>query len=198
MSARRRVFVTGIGVITPIGTGVDAFRAEAAGSPLSPIGGSTASIRPRSARRSRPRSTTSTPWHGSNRRSPGSSTGSASSASSPGGSRSTTRVVPGALNSPEPGAHRDLPRQRARRDRLRRVTARAVHGQGHPPGGAEPGAGGVRRRGPGQPRDRARRARPILSTAQLVRLGQRGARRGARGPARRPGRRGDRRGLRGA
>ena len=99
---------------------------------------------------------------------------------------------------PEPRADRDLPRQRARWHRLRGVTARALHGQGHPPGGAEPRAGGVRWRGPGQPRDRARRARPDPVDGQLVRLRERGARRGTGGPARRPGRRGDRRGLRGA
>ena len=57
------------------------------------------------------------------------------------------------------GADRDLPRQRARRHRLRRGAARAVPREGHPPGRPEPRPRGLRRRGAGEPRDRARRPR---------------------------------------
>ena len=68
--------------------------------------------------------------HGCRRRPPASSTGSASSGSSAGqlaldGRR---RCAPGEDGARRPGADRDLPRQRARRDRVRRGAARAVHG----------------------------------------------------------------------
>ena len=52
--------------------------------------------------------------------------------------------------------------------------------QGHPPGRAEPRAGGLRRRGAGQPRHRARRPRADPVDGELVRVGRGRARRGAR------------------
>ena len=90
-------------------------------------------------------------------------------------------------------ADRDLPRLRARRHRLRRGAARALSREGHPPGRAEPRAGGLRWRGAGQPRDRARRPRPDPVDRQLVRVGSGRARRGDGRPARRPDRCRDRR-----
>ncbi len=97
---------------------------------------------------------------------------------------------------PRTGADRHLPRLGARWHRLCGGAARAVHGARHPPGRAEPGARGLRRRGAGEPGHRARRARPDPLDRQFVRLGRRRARRGARGPARGSRRRGHRRRLR--
>ena len=138
--------------------------------------------------RSPPRSTTSTRSRGCRRRPPASSTGSASSGSSPGSSRSTT---------PGCGRARTAPR---RRERIGIYLGSALGGiayaeeqheryleRGHPAGRAEPRPRGVRRRGAGQPRDRARRPRADPLDRQLVRLAarSRSARRSARsGPAR--------------
>ena len=72
-----------------------------------------------------------------------------------------------------PRADRDLPRFGARGHRLRRGAARALPGEGHPPGRPEPRAGRLRRRRPGQPRDRARRPRSDPVDGQLLRLGRR-------------------------
>ena len=81
----------------------------------------------RSARRSPPRSTTSTRSPGCRRRPPASSTGSASSGWSPGRlALEDARLRPGAGGGRGPGADRDLPRLGARRHRLRRGAARAL------------------------------------------------------------------------
>ena len=125
MTDRRRVWITGIGIITAIGTGLDAFRAGF-GRAARRSSGSTASTRARSARRSPPRSTTSTRWPGCRPRPPASSTGSASSGWSPAGSPSTTPGRPGRGRRGATRADRDLPRLGARRHRLRRGAARAL------------------------------------------------------------------------
>ena len=94
---------------------------------------------------------------------------------------------PGEDGAASPRADRDLPRQRARRHRLRRGAARAVPRERASAGRAEPRPRGVRRRGAGQPRDRARRPRADPLDRQLVRLRarSRSARRSGRsGPAR--------------
>ena len=155
--------------------------------------GSTGSTRRRSGARSPPRSTTST-------RSPG---------CRPKTARQLDRfsqfglvagqlaledagLRPGRGRCRGPRADRDLPRQRARRDRLRRGPARALpraRDQGRRP---EPRARGLRRGGAGQPRDRARRPRADPLDRELVRLRGRRARRGAERDPRRRDRRRDR------
>ena len=197
MSARRRVWITGIGIITPIGTGRRRLPGGAAGRPLPgqahrpvrpepvPLAGRRPGRRLRPARldaaEDRPPARPVQPvrrW-------------------SPGGSRSTT---PGSA----PGE-----RRRRRPERIGIYLGSALGGiayaeeqheryldQGHPAGRPEPRARGVRRRGAGQPRHRAGRARPDPLDGQLVRVGGGRARRGARRPARGPGRRGHRRRLR--
>ena len=91
MNERRRVWITGIGMITAIGTGREAFRAGLRAGALAGQADRPVRSGRRSARRSRPRSTTSIRSPGCRPRPPASSTASASSASWRGGSRSRTR-----------------------------------------------------------------------------------------------------------
>ena len=109
--------------------------------------GSTVGVPIAGRRPGRRRSTRSTTW---TRRRPASSTGSASSASSPDARRwADAAFTTGGGRSGRSGPHRDLRRQRARRHRLRRGAARALPRPGHPLGQPDPRAGRVRRRGPG-------------------------------------------------
>ena len=110
-----------------IGTGPRRVPGRAPGRSLA--GQADRSVRPVAVpvARSPPRSTTSTRSPGCRRRPPASSTGSASSGSSPASSRSRTPGCgPGEGGRGVAGADRDLSRQRARRDRLRRGAARAL------------------------------------------------------------------------
>jgi 3-oxoacyl-[acyl-carrier-protein] synthase II len=149
MNARRRVFATGIGVSPPIGTGVDAFRAglRAARSPVrridrfdpsefrSQVAGAGRRLRPAGV--------------APNRRSLRQLDRFSQFGLVAGRlALDDARLTSPAPRTTRPRTDRDLPRQRARRDRLRGVAARAVHGQGHPPGGAEPCPRRLRRRGP--------------------------------------------------
>ena len=123
---RRRVFITGVGVITAVGTGPDGFRA---GPPRGasaravdrslrrvgvPLAGRGAGRRLRPARP-----------HAARDR-PGNSTGSASSGWRPASWRWPTRAWTGLAGRAAAGADRDLPRVRARRHRVRGDPAREV------------------------------------------------------------------------
>ena len=193
MTERRRIWITGIGVITAIGTGKEAFRAglRAGRSPVTRIDRFDPSEF-RSQVAAQVDDFDPLAWM------------------PPKIARQLDRfsqfgLVAGRLALDDagltPGERGGAHPQRigiylglgARRHRLRRVAARALPREGHPPGGPEPGARGLRRRGAGQPRHRARRPRADPVDGQLVRVGCRRARRGARGPARGADRRGDRR-----
>ena len=140
---------------------------------------STASIQRHSDRRSRPRSTISSRPTSWTPRRPGRPTDSATSLSPQAAWPSTTRSWTWA--SQERAACRSLRGVRglgAGRHRLRRAAARALHGARHQVGGAQPGAGRVRRRGAGQPGHRAGTARPHPVDRELVRCRRRRHRRG--------------------
>ena len=125
------------------------------------------------------------------------STASASSASRPGAWRwPTPGSCPGAAGARRRRAHRDLPRLRARRHRVRGEPARDLPRPRAARRLPHPRARRLRRCGAGEPRHRARRPRADPLDGELVRLGGRGDRRGAEGdPRRRDRRRG--RGRRG-
>ena len=180
MSDRRRIWITGIGLITPIGTGVDAFRAglRAACSPVkridrfdpSPFRSQVAAqvddfdplawMPPKTARQLDRFSQF------------GLVAGQLA--------LEDARLTPGVAGAAAP-------------ERIGIYLGSALGGiayaedqhtryleRGHPAGGAQPRARRLRRRGPGQSRDRARRPRPDPVHGQLVRVGCGRARRGAR------------------
>ena len=178
MTDRRRIWITGIGIITAIGTGRDAFRAglRAGRSPVkridrfdpSPFRSQVAAqvddfdplawMPPKTARQL-------------DRFSQFGLVAGRLALDDAG-------LTPGVDGGGAPAADRHLPRLGARRDRLRRGAARALPREGDPPGRAEPRARGLRRGGTGQPRDRARRARADPVDRELVRVGRGRARRG--------------------
>ena len=194
---QRRVWITGIGPITAIGTGLDAFRAglRAGVSPVkridrfdpSPFRSQVAAqiddfdplawMPPKTARQL-------------DRFSQFGLVAGQLALDDAG-------LRPGEAGAAARRADRDLSRQRARRDRLRRGAARALPRARDQGGRAEPRPGGVRRRGAGQPRDRPRRPRPDPLDGELVRVGRGRDRRGARRDPGRRDRRGDRRRRRG-
>ncbi len=193
MTARRRIWITGIGLITAIGTGRDAFRAglRAGRSRVrtidrfdpSPFRSQVAAqvddfdplawMPPKTARQL-------------DRFSQFGLVAGRLALDDAG-------LTPGASRRGRSAADRDLSRVGAGRHRLRRGPARALPRARDQGGRPEPGACRVRRSGAGQPRHRARRPRADPVDRELVRLRGRRARRGARRPARRPGRRRDRR-----
>ena len=192
MTDRRRIWITGIGIITAIGTGKRRVPGRAPGRPVAghpdrplrsvpvPVAGRGAGRRLRSAgldaAQDRPPARPVQPVRAGRRPARARRRGA-----------DARRARRGA-----PAADRDLPGLGARRHRLRRGAARALPREGHPPGRPEPRAGGLRRGGAGQPRHRARRPRADPVDGELVRVGCGRARRGARGPARGADRRGDR------
>ena len=196
MTDRRRVWITGLGIITACGTGLDAFRAglRAARSPVkridrfdpSPFRSQVAAqvddfdplawMPPKTARQL-------------DRFSQFGLVAGRLALDDAG-------LTPGATGRRRPGADRDLSRLGARWHRLRGGAARALSRARDQGSRAQPGAGRVRRGGAGQPRHRPRRPRADPVDRQLVRVGCGRDRRGARGPARGSGRCGDRGWLR--
>ena len=159
MTARRRVWITGIGVITPDRDRARGLPGGAAGRALPgeadrpvrcqpvPLAGGRAGRRLRPARldagEDRPPARPVQPVR------PGRRTARARG----------RRARPGRARRGRTRTDRDLPRVGARWHRLRRGPARALPRQGHPPGRPEPRARRVRRGGAGQPRHRAGRSR---------------------------------------
>ena len=188
MTDRRRVWITGIGVITAIGTGRRRLPGRPAGRPLA-------------GQADRPLRSGAVPIAG---RGPGRRLRPArlDAAEDRPPARPVQPVRPGRRPA---GPRRRRARARAAMARLtpQRIgiyLGSALGGiayaeeqheryleRGHPAGGAEPRAGRLRRRGAGQPRDRARRARADPVDRQLVRLGRGRARRGARATCARAG-----------
>ena len=180
MSDRRRVLITGIGLITAVGTGRDAFRAglRRGSSPIkridrfdpSPFRSQVAAqvddfdplawMPPKTARQLDRFSQFGLVAGRLAMDDAGLRPGEGGAASATGG---------------------DLPRQRPRRDRLRRGPARAVTSSGGSRRRPEPRPRGLRRGGAGQPRDRAGRPRADPVDRQLLRVRRRRPRRGAQG-----------------
>ena len=106
-------------------------------------------------------------------------------------------LEPGAVRAGRRRAHRHLPRQRPRRDRLCGDPARALSRTRHPRGQPDPGAGRLRRRGAGQPGHRPGRPRTDPVDGQLVRVGNGRVGRGLRCDPHGPDRHGHRRWGRG-
>ena len=187
MTDRRRVWITGIGLVTPIGTGVDAFRAglREGRSPVkridrfdpSPFRSQVAAqvddfdplawMPPKTARQLDRFSQF------------GMVAGRLA--------LDDARLTPGADGAASPERIGIYLGSALGGHRLRRGAAHALPREGNPPGRPEPRAGGVRRRGPGQSRHRARRPRPDPVDGELVRLGRGGARGGARATCARAG-----------
>ena len=196
MPDRREIWITGIGVITAVGTGVDAFRAglragQSGVAPHRPVRPLAVPVPGRGAgRRLRPAGVDAAEDGAPAR--PVQPVRARRRAAGPGGRRTRARARWRRLAR----ADRDLPGIGARWHRVRGRAAHPVSRSRHQVRGAEPGPGRLRRRRTGQPRDRPRRPRADPLDRQLLRVGCRGARRGAGRPARGSGRCGHRRWLR--
>ncbi len=188
MTDRRRVWITGIGIITAIGTGRRRVPGRAAGRPLA--GQADRPLRPEPVplagrgpgRRLRPARL------------------DAAQDRPPARPVQPVRAGRRAARARRRGAAPGRGRRPRRPQRIGIYLGSALGGiayaeeqheryleQGHPPGRAEPRPRGVRRRGAGQPRHRARRARADPVDRQLVRVGCGRARRGARATCARAG-----------